>query len=199
MAIYHPGNMPSYTYFLALWALAVSTSSTTPLAARQSTGSSSCTSLHIFLIRGYGESYDYEYQLSLVDVICAGQDATTGCDYEDVIYDTEISLSAQDCSGIELGRATGVSQITAYNERCPEAKLVVSGFSEGAVVLGDVLGGGTCGSGTAGLDVTAAPGNMICAAALWGDGRHVADQSYNVLNGSAYDSAYPRSINATCE
>lgn len=193
--------MPSYTSFLALWALAVGTSSSTPttLAARQSTGSSSCSSLHIFLIRGYDETYEYEYQLKLVDVICAGQDATTGCDYEDVVYDTTISLTPTDCSGIELGRAAGVSQITAYNERCPDTKLVVSGFSEGAVVMGDILGGGTCGSGTAGLDVAAAPGNKICAATLWGDGRHVADQSYNVLNGSAYSANYPRSLNASCE
>lgn len=32
--------------------------------------------------------------------------------------------------------------MTAYAERCPEAKLVLSGYSQGANIVGDLLGGG---------------------------------------------------------
>lgn len=40
------------------------------------------------------------------------------------------------------GAASGVAQMTAYAERCPISNLVLSGYSQGANVAGDILGGG---------------------------------------------------------
>lgn len=136
------------------------TSGTAIVTPRQATGDANCQSVHIFLARGNNEPYPGR-QGKLVTAICDGLDS---CDYEDIQFYNP--LEAPYCQSIEEGAANGTAQITAYNKRCPDAKLVVSGYSQGGHVVGDVLGGG---GGTffqgcqqkanAGLDATKAPGN----------------------------------------
>lgn len=118
-------------------------------AAAQSTGSGSCTSYHTFLARGYNETYPGR-QSALVDVVCNG---VSSCDYEDVVYDTMIDYD----TAVEDGRAAGLAQIQAYSERCPDTTLIISGYSEGANVMGNILGNGSDGS-VAGLGVDSAAG-----------------------------------------
>ncbi|KAH8767203.1 cutinase [Diaporthe sp. PMI_573] len=108
---------------------------------RQSTGSGSCTDLHIFLARG--------------------------CDYKDITFD-----------------ATNANGFGAA--RCLNAKIALSGYSEGAVVVNNVLA-------DSGLTPTAVPGSRVCAALVFGDPNHVANQPYNVQAGSAYNAQSPRS------
>ena len=62
--------------------------------------------------------------------------------------------------------ADGIAQLNAYAARCPNTKLVISGYSQGAQVVGDIIGGGNgtffqgCTTpATAGLDPETAPGN----------------------------------------
>lgn len=99
-----------------------------------------CTDVHIFLARGNNEPYPGR-QGKLVEAICGqiGKDNLT-CDYEDIQYYNP--LPAPYCDSVTEGQANGVKQITAYSERCPDSRLVVSGFSQGGHVVGDVLGGG---------------------------------------------------------
>ncbi|KAI1441592.1 carbohydrate esterase family 5 protein [Annulohypoxylon stygium] len=164
------------------------------LVDAQSTGTGSCTETHIFLSRGNNEPYPGR-QGKLVDAICSG---LSSCDYEDIVFDN--ALETEYCGAVEAGRKAGVDQITAYAKKCPDAKLVVSGYSQGAHVMGDVLGGG---GGTffqgcttpaaAGLDSGSVPGNKIVAALLFGDVRHTASQSYNTLAGASISGLFPRS------
>lgn len=105
------------------------------LAARQA-GDSSCKDLHVFLARGNNEPYPGR-QGKLAGAICSG---LSSCDYEDIQFNNP--LEAPYCRSVEEGAANGLAQIRAYNERCPDSALVVSGYSQGAHVLGDVLGGG---------------------------------------------------------
>jgi len=53
--------------------------------------------------------------------------------------------------------------MTAYADRCPASKLVLSGYSEGANIVGDIVGGGDrpdCTLGIAtGLDPSSGPGS----------------------------------------
>ncbi|OTB01938.1 carbohydrate esterase family 5 protein [Hypoxylon sp. CI-4A] len=160
----------------------------------QETGAGSCTDVHIFLSRGNNEPYPGR-QGKLVEAICSGIDS---CDYEDIAFDN--ALETNYCTAVEAGRKAGVSQITAYNKKCPDSKLVVSGYSQGAHVVGDVLGGGGgaffqgCTTpDAAGLDAKVAPGNKIVAALLFGDVRHTADQPFNTLEGASISGLYPRS------
>ncbi|KAI0471536.1 cutinase [Xylariaceae sp. FL0804] len=164
------------------------------LARAQNSGLSTCTDVHIFLARGNNEPYPGR-QGALVDAICA---QLSSCDYEDIVFDD--GLGTEYCGAVAAGDSAGTSQIADYNGRCPDTKLVVSGYSEGAHVVGDVLGGGggsffdecTMDS-TDAMDADSAPGNMIKAALMFGNVRHVASQSYNTLSGAGDNSYYPRS------
>lgn len=100
-----------------------------------------CEDVHIFLARGWNEDYPGR-QGALVDAICAGQDtsSSSSCGYEDVIFDD--SPSSVYGTAVYQGAVAGISQVNNYATECPDAKIVLSGYSEGAHVLGDVLAGG---------------------------------------------------------
>jgi hypothetical protein len=120
---------------------------------------SACSATHIFLAKGNNEPYPGR-QGKLVNAICSGLES---CDYEDIQYYNPVE--APYCGSVDEGTANGIAQITAYNERCPETKLVVSGYSQGAQIVTDILGGGggvffqNCVQRTsAGIDVNSAAG-----------------------------------------
>lgn len=119
-------------------------------AAAQSTGSGACSTYHAFIARGWNEDYPGR-QSALVDVVCSG---VSSCDYEDVVYDTLIDYE----TAVEDGRASGLAQIQAYQQKCPDAKLILTGYSEGANVVGNIIGSGSDGS-AAGLGLTSAAGS----------------------------------------
>ncbi|KAK6953600.1 hypothetical protein Daesc_005905 [Daldinia eschscholtzii] len=175
------------------WAL-LSASIFSAAVTAQATGVDTCTDVHIFLSRGNNEPYPGR-QGKLVQAICSGLES---CDYEDIAFNN--ALEVEYCGAVEEGRKAGVEQITAYNKRCPNSKLVVSGYSQGAHVVGDILGGGGgvffqgCTTPTApGLDSKSAPGNAIAAALLFGDTRHTENQPFNTLEGASISGLFPRS------
>lgn len=155
-----------------------------------------CSAVHIFLSKGWNEPYPGR-QGKLAGAICYGLDS---CDYEDILF-----YNAEDsdyCAAVTEGDTNGLAQMTAYAERCPDSRLVLSGYSQGANVAGDILGGGggvfgnstvNCTVGTnPGLDPTTSPGNKLAVALLFGDNRHVAGQPYNVLSGASISANNPR-------
>ena len=97
---------------------------------------SECTTTHVFLAKGLNEPYPGR-QGTLVNAICAGLES---CDYEDIQFVNE--LTTPYCQSLEEGVENGKTQITAYNKRCPDSNLVVSGYSQGAQIVGDIIGGG---------------------------------------------------------
>lgn len=99
-------------------------------------GGAPCKDVHVFLARGNNEPYPGR-QGKLVGAICSG---LASCDYEDVQFYNP--LESPYCQSVEEGAANGIKQINAYNKRCPDAKLVLSGYSQGGHVAGDILGGG---------------------------------------------------------
>jgi acetylxylan esterase len=162
-------------------------------AAKIKERQSSCHSVHIFLARGTSEPYPGR-QSAVVSAICNG---ISNCGYEDISYPASVSPSY--CSSLEAGITSGASQITAYANRCPNADLVLSGYSQGAQLIGDILGGGGgdtrlgCSSRTnAGLNPSSSPGNKIRAALLFGDVRHAANQAYNTASGANSNGINPR-------
>ncbi|KAH7171358.1 Alpha/Beta hydrolase protein [Dactylonectria macrodidyma] len=152
-----------------------------------------CKDVHIFLAKGNNEPYPGR-QGKLVTAIC---DGLSSCDYEDIKFYNP--LESVYCDSVFEGAANGIKQITAYNKACPDSKLVVSGYSQGGHVVGDILGGGggtffqgCVQNSNEGLDADSAPGNMIVAAAIFGDTRHTANQPYNVFSGAGDDGLFPR-------
>lgn len=122
-----------------------------------------CTNVHIFLAKGWNEPYPGR-QGKLAGATCYGLES---CDYEDILYYN--TPDADYCASVFEGNTNGVAQMNAYAERCPDSRLVLSGYSQGANVAGDILGGGggvfgnstvNCTVGeTPGLDRTTSPGN----------------------------------------
>lgn len=46
------------------------------------------------------------------------------------------------CKSAHIGATNGQKQMREYAERCPDAKLILLGFSQGGSVALDILGGG---------------------------------------------------------
>lgn len=115
---------------------------------------STCEDVHIFLARGWKEDYPGR-QSVLVDAICAGEQGdqshsrsrsrrsssdSDSCGYEDVLFDDSASSSYG--PAVYAGATAAIAQITEYAGACPDARIVLSGYSEGAHALGDALAGG---------------------------------------------------------
>lgn len=153
-----------------------------------------CQDVHIFLARGNNEPYPGR-QGTLVAAICEN---VASCGYEDLIYSalyTDLS-----CQTTYDGTVAGHTQLTSYADRCPNSKLIVAGYSQGAQIALDILGGGGGVSfngcvqpNTAALDRTTSPGNRLSAVLAIGNTRHTANQPYNFGNGSAIDGLFPKS------
>ncbi|KAK7924234.1 carbohydrate esterase family 5 protein [Apiospora marii] len=185
--------MPSTTSVLRAAVLAgAASAASVPLAARQQT-TTTCAETHIFLGKGNNEPYPGR-QGKLVTAICSG---LSSCDYEDI--QMQNMLSDEYCGAVHEGSTNGVAQIIAYNKRCPSTKLVVSGYSQGAHVVGDIFGGGggTYFNGcveepTPNLDINSPAGKQVAAILTFGDVRHTAFQPYNYLDGADKWGLYPR-------
>ncbi|KAH7323220.1 Alpha/Beta hydrolase protein, partial [Stachybotrys elegans] len=154
---------------------------------------STCSDVHIFLGKGNNEPYPGR-QGKLVSAICNG---LPSCDYEDIQMHN--MLSDEYCGAVSEGTQHGYEQIVAYNKRCPNSKLVVTGFSQGAHVVGDIFGGGG-GTFFQGCQTRATPnvpfntpaGQAIAAIVTFGDVRHTANQPYNYLGGATKWGLFPR-------
>ncbi|KAH7244397.1 Alpha/Beta hydrolase protein [Fusarium redolens] len=152
-----------------------------------------CKDVHIFLAKGNNEPYPGR-QGKLAGAICSG---LKSCDYEDIQFQN--ALEDPYCNSVTEGVRNGIKQITAYNKKCPDSKLVVSGYSQGGHVVGDILGGGggvffqNCVEpDMEGLNPKTAPGSKIVAAMVFGDTRHTKDQPFNVLSGAGKNGLFPR-------
>ncbi|CAN9266492.1 unnamed protein product [Alternaria alternata] len=140
-----------------------------------------CADVVIFMARGNDAPYHDGRTFPFVEATCGKLTAQgKSCDYIDIQFD--VTLGGDYCNQVAEGARNGISQITAFHEKCPCSHIVVNGYSEGAHVVGDVLGGpGGCTFVSTGLDNNSAAGK---AALLWGDVMHTANQPYNVLDGA---------------
>jgi hypothetical protein len=98
--------------------------------------STDCDSVHLFLARGNNEAYPGR-QAAIIEAICHG---VANCGYEDLIYSalyTDLS-----CQTAYNGVLAAYDQLSSYACRCPDAKLILLGYSQGAQIATDFLGGG---------------------------------------------------------
>jgi hypothetical protein len=102
---------------------------------------SDCQSYHIFVVRGSDSSYPGHLG-ELIRLTCKGLNES--CGYENVIYPANSSFSGPEmwCNSAATGASNGQAQIREYAEKCPDAKLMVFGFSQGGSVALDIVGGG---------------------------------------------------------
>jgi hypothetical protein len=86
------------------------------------------------------------------------------------------------------------SQLTSLVQSCPNTKVVLLGYSQGAHVVLDVLGGGQGGSlGTATPAIASNIASHVVAAATFGDPRHVTSGPNFNVGTSTRNGLFPRS------
>jgi hypothetical protein len=101
-----------------------------------------CNDIRIFNARGSNEPYPGRSG-PMLGVICSlFESEGLSCDYEDVVYPAYISYSGQYCESANEGANAGQAQMTGYNTKCPDSRLVLLGYSQGAQVVCDIVGGG---------------------------------------------------------
>jgi hypothetical protein len=117
-----------------------------------------CSDVVIFMARGNDAPYHDTRTTPFIDATCGKFTAQgTSCDYIDIQFD--VTLGGDYCAQVAEGARNGVSQITAFNAKCPNTHIVVNGYSEGAHVAGDVLGGpGGCTFVSTGIDPNSSAG-----------------------------------------
>jgi len=85
------------------------------------------------------------------------------------------------------------SQLTSEVQACPNEKIVLAGYSQGAHVVGDVVAGGQGGSlGTAVAPVATNISSHVVAIVQFGDPRHVINQAFD-QGSSRRNGLFPRS------
>ncbi|KAH8590795.1 cutinase [Bisporella sp. PMI_857] len=154
------------------------------------TSSKACADIHFMLARGTTESYPGT-TYSMAELVAENTNLTSN--YEDIIY------PAVDESGSDsyfIGRTAVGSQVNAYAIACPDAKIVLISYSQGAMIVGDALAGGggdsTLGNVTQPL-ISEEVSKHIAANVYYGNPRHAPFQSYNFGNNTwNVTGKYPR-------
>lgn len=86
------------------------------------------------------------------------------------------------------------AQLTSLVNACPSTKVVLLGYSQGAHVVGDVLGGGQGGSlGASTPPISSAISSHVVAVATFGDPRHVANGPNFNAGTATVNGLFPRS------
>lgn len=163
-------------------AVAVVASNQASAAARD------CADVHVITARGSTEAPGEGSTGALVTQIVNASDQTVSraaVDYPATLTNYANS-SARGVSAL-------TTQLTRQVDKCPDQKIVLTGFSQGAHVVLDVLGGGGGGVlGTATPPISPAVADHVTAVATFGDPRHVVDQPAD-LGTSTRNGLFPRS------
>lgn len=111
---------------------------TTEILAYQS---SDCSAYHIFIARGSDEPYPGRLG-NLTSEVCKG--IGEDCTFENIEYPAKSTAWGKEewCKSASKGAANGQAQVKAYAEKCSDSKLILLGYSQGASVTQDILGGG---------------------------------------------------------
>jgi hypothetical protein len=102
----------------------------------------SCNDIRVISFRGSDEPYPGRGGQMLGTLCALFESEGLSCDYEDVSYPANISYSGIYCESAHVGALNGRAQMTEYVQRCPDSRLVMMGYSQGASVISDLLGGG---------------------------------------------------------
>ncbi|PVH70718.1 carbohydrate esterase family 5 protein [Cadophora sp. DSE1049] len=185
MAVHVVTGMILLAQSLGSFAISLATiSNTTSL-----TNSTECAPVHVMAARGTTESYPGTLT-NLAELILAN---STGSNYESIIYPATDETTAD---SYFVGRQAAADQLTSYVTRCPESKIVLLAYSQGAMITSDAIAGG--GGDSAGIlgSITAPLLSVnitshIAAYVMYGDPRHVANQVYDFATVNA-TGKYPR-------
>lgn len=124
-----------------------------------------CQPYHVLLARGTDEKPPGR-QGNITKMICDKLGGSENCGWENLDYPATNRFISDDtwCKSADVGAKNGLKQIREYVEKCPDTKMILLGYSQGASIVQDMMGGGggavfKCNqSMNAGLSRTEAPG-----------------------------------------
>src|SRR3569833_3312992 len=118
-------------------------SSLAPLVSGQQATASTCQDVQIFIAVGHGESFPGN-QRSIAQGVCKG---LSSCAYSNIDYPSTDETKGY-CVNSVTGINSGFKTVTAYVQKCPTSKVVLTGWSQGGQLVTDMISGG--GGSTAG-------------------------------------------------
>ncbi|KAL8342847.1 hypothetical protein RB598_004280 [Gaeumannomyces tritici] len=135
--------------------------------------------------------------------LCTDADAELhgdGCGYEDIVYPANPSSDGKDawCLSATKGAEAEQRQMTDYAKKCPNSSLLLVGYSQGAAVVGDILGstGGPIWECVQperpGLKRAEVPGSKVAGVLMFGSVKRTANETYNVGGASHLDGVRAR-------
>jgi acetylxylan esterase len=162
-----------------------------PASATAVSSDNPCAAVHITAARATGEAPGAGIIGALVTLVQNGSHqtvSTSSVNYPAALL-TYANSTAQGDSALK-------SMLQSQETTCPNQKQVLVGYSQGAQLVGDVLGGGGGGVlGATSAPVTAAVAGKVVAVIQMGDPRHLPNQSFNVGTGSGATGLFPRGAN----
>lgn len=96
-----------------------------------------CTNVQVFVARGSLEEIPGR-QGKLVEAVCGDMPAGTTCGSTDIQYPATFDAY---CKSVGSGVDFALKAVEAYAAACPESKMVLTGYSQGAHLVGDVMSG----------------------------------------------------------
>jgi len=135
----------------------------------------SCPGVHIFGARETTAPAGYGTSQGLVNMV---KQAYSGATSEAINYPACGGQSQ--CGGVSYdqsasqGTSAVVSAVTSFNQRCPDTKIVLIGYSQGGQIMDNALCGG------AGSTLSGNALNAVKAAIFMGDPHNVVGLPYNV-------------------
>ncbi|KAJ5178085.1 uncharacterized protein N7500_000784 [Penicillium coprophilum] len=179
-----------------IWALLAITLMLTQTHAQSVSEDDCATGVHAIITRGQGGGDDLNVLITLSDLILKQIPGSTTIglpyDHENVLNDTAKMHTVHD------GAVLMQQFVQEYVESCPSTKIVVVGYSMGAVLMMDSL----CGTSEIGFFFVAplAPfyNSIIIAAISYGDITYVPGMPWNVGNCTMGIGLLPRINSALC-
>ncbi|KAH8902271.1 acetylxylan esterase precursor [Coniochaeta sp. PMI_546] len=136
---------------------------------------SSCPKVHVYGARETTVPQGYGTSQGLVNMVTQ---AYPGATAEAIVYPACGGQS--NCGGVSYensasqGTAAVVKAVTSFNQKCPDTKIVLIGYSQGGQIMDNALCGG------AGATLTGAALAAVKAAIFMGDPHNVNGLPYNV-------------------
>ncbi|KAH8711922.1 Alpha/Beta hydrolase protein [Phaeosphaeriaceae sp. PMI808] len=160
--------------------------------------SSDCKPYHVFVTRGSDEPYPGR-QGNITALICSRL-GSNDCNFENIEYPAKSTGWGKDawCKSANKGALAGQAQMRSFSQKCPNTRLILLGFSQGASVAQDILGGGggkvfECEQpSNPAMDATTAPGSNIVAAVTFGAVSRSRNQNFTIGDGVNFDGRRAR-------
>ncbi|OAA66361.1 cutinase [Akanthomyces lecanii RCEF 1005] len=171
----------------------MATLSLSGLALGHPTRDVSCDPIHLLVARGSNEKAGPGQLLSLANDIIA---ANPGATYESIDYPAILNPYGP---SVKQGTVAVKQQLTDYVKSCPDSKIVLLGYSQGAQITGDALcGGDAAGTGPVTPPIDAAIASHVTAIVWYGDPRHNVSASYDQGTATT-DGLYVRPASQSCD